>query len=427
MNNIFFGKVFKITSPYQLNQNSSNQNITEHFFDGKKDTTETTDINRSKENKEITTEISKDMMVNSVSNLVAVAVNEASTKNQAEITKALVASNKIRVAGAKGKIFKVSGITQEAKVESKTEGEIVQKVANIMSNDISNSITKNIKQATSDIKKLKESVKENEQSGTDVGEAVGKALDSFDNLTNQAAGTVNNLVDNLFGGETTVRTTKITETEKNLKEIFNLSEDFKVDDEDILNNELSNILSNENLANCAEQSATENSLDLQNLDFETVELTDIKQSAVVSSAMKCAFNQEVLNELSNKLVNQLDKTFEKISESLEEQEKTKDVSKQKGDLLAMGNAVGGIITATGDAVSESAKGLGEGVSTAAKGAGEGVSTAAKGAGEGIATGAKGVGEGASNILNAMILPLVVITVLALIVGVAYYMFRDDFR
>jgi len=385
-------------NPNNFNHLKLLQRIVEHW-PGK----EETNINRSKESKESSTEISKDMVVNATTKILSSAINEAASKNSAELTKALSASNKIALSGAKGKGFKLSGIKQSAEVKSKTEGEIVQKIASQMSNDISNSISKIFSQASEDIKKLKEDTKIQESEGSTVGEVTG-----------QIAGMANNLVDNLFGG----KTTNITETEKSLKEAFKLSEDFKVDDEDIVENTVKNQMSSENLAKCAEQSAAENEINLADIDAGDgeIEISDIEQTALVDSAMKCAFNQEILTEMANKIANKVEKTFEKISKSLDEQEKTTDISKQKGDLAALGDAVSKTVVAAGDATATAAKGLGEGVSTAAKGAGEGISTAAK-----------GVGEGVSSALSGLVMPLVIIAVLALIAGGAYLMFRQDFE
>lgn len=412
MNNLFYGKILRESSPYQINninQNTSNQRVIETIFNVG-GTNETINDTKIKNLTEKTQNISKDMIVSSTAKLLNKAINEAAANNSAEITKALSASNKISISGAKGKGFTLKGVDQRAEVKSKTEGEIVQKIANKMNNDMSNSISKSFEQASSDVKKLKEDISK----GTSLGDGVAALGELGGKIADGAAKVASRAVN--VGG--TNREVNKKELENTLRETLNLSENFKVDDNDEVENIIKNQMSQENLAKCAEEAAAANEINLADIDAGDgpIEISDIKQTALVDSAMKCAFNQEIVNEMANKIVNDLEKTFKKVSDSMSQEER----SEKYGDLLALGEGSAMLMAATGEAVGDAAVGLGEGVSTAAKGAGEGI----KSAGEGVATAAKGVGEGVGAIGAGLMMPLIIIAVIGIIGLVGFMVFRN---
>ena len=409
MPNIYYGKI--INGYNHLNVNQNNKIIETIFNVG--GTNETINETSVKNLSEKTQNITKDMIVNSTSKLLNKAINEATANNSAEITQALSASNKISVSGSKGKGFKLSGIKQTSKVDSKVEGEIIQKIANKMNNDISNSISKSFEKTTSDINKLKEDISKATDVGKTLSEGIGAVAGVANNLVNAAADVAANAIN--IGG--TNREVNKKNIENTIRETLNLSDKFEVDDNDDVENIIKNQMSQENLAKCANQAAAANEINLQDIDGEggAIEITDIEQESLVNSAMSCAFNQEIVNEMANKIVNNLEKIFKQVNESMTEEER----KEKSGDLLALGEGSAMLMAATGEAVGDAAVGVGEGVSTAAKGAGEGI----KGAGEGISTAAKGVGEGASAILSSMVMPLIVIAIIALVAGGAYYLYK----
>ena len=401
-------------------EHMNDEDIIEHIISvGSKDIKTTLDETIVENLTENTKNITNDMRVNAVSKLMTEAINEATQSSSADISKILILSNKISIDGASTSgNFTLSGITQSSTVKSVTDATVVQNLQSKITNEFTTSITKKFSQKVSNVEDIKKNIKK----GTNVGDMVGGAIDA-------AAGLGNNFIDtagDVLSGALSVGSSKEerTETKKKmsetLKDTLNLSNPLVIEDQDDISQDISNILSQENMAACAEEASQANEINLSNINAdEGIDITDIKQVAVVDSAMKCAFNQTAINEMANKVVANIDKMYEQIAESISKSES----EEQSGDVYALGEAGKALLVGAGEGVSTAAKGAGEGISTAAKGAGEGISTAAKGAGEGISTAAKGVGEGVSGVLSGLMFPLIIAAVIFALLFVGYIIFK----
>jgi len=159
-----------------------------------------------------------------------------------------------------------------------------------------------------------------------------------------------------------------TSTENILKETFKLNDSFKLTLNNDFNNSVSNQLSTENLAKCAQEAQANNSLDLSNIEVGgNANITDINQSNFVTAALDCAFNQDITNKLAAIFVTNYSNLIDNMLEST--------TTNNSGDILAAGTAGATMICAAGEAVSTGSQGLGSGVSTAAQGIGEGIGKA----------------------------------------------------
>ncbi len=364
---------------------------------------------------EIEKKINKNKVIAGMTAMLTKAVTNAASKNQADLVKALAVANRFQMKDAKiGGDLVLTNFTQSVKVDSSMDGNFAQSIANKISNDIGNELKSEIELQSSD--------KSTEKSNTSVSETDGTTLGG---MLDSLAGTVGGAVDSVAGAATdilsasignTTRTSTDEETTKTFKDKYELNENFEYKNDNNVSNDLQNLLSSENLAKCAAEIAANNEVDLSGISVEgSVKLDNFKQEAIVNDAMKCVFNQTVLNEISTKIVNSKDDLIKQLIENISDKLTEDKKDQLSGDIYAAGTAASATIAATGTAVSEAAKGAGEGIGTAAKGAGEGISTAAK-----------GVGEGIGSIFSGMMMPMIIMGVLAAAAGGVYYLYQSGY-
>jgi len=388
------------------------------------DSTKVKDIQKIEKN------IDQSKVVSGMNKMLSSAINKAASKNQADLIKAIAASNKISIGKVKGDSFTLSNINQTAKVDTTTEANFVQEIANKIINDISVSLKQNVEMVQKDVLKDMNKTTVNEKSGTTVGDIITGVAGVAGAAVGAIADTAKDIMTVNIGNKTENRKEK--DISKEMSEKFNLNQSFQFKDDNDVKNQLENILSSENLAKCAEDTKTANEVNLGEINVTgAVTISNLKQEAIVNSMMKCMFNQKVLNEIANKIVNSQEKLIKQLIENVKEYKNETDRQKVQGDLYAAGTAASAIIASAGTAVSEAAKGVGEGVGTAAKGVGEGVGTAAKGVGEGVGKAAEGVGKGVGSalegvgkgLLGPLKTPLIIAAVGLVIGGIAYFFMK----
>lgn len=365
---------------------------------------------------ENTKNITNDMRVNAVSKLMTVAINEAAQSSKADIVSLLSASNRLSLKDIKvGADFNLTGVKQKSTVDSNVDGQVTQDLQSKIANDFTKNISKTFSQKISNTESIKDSLK----TGTDVGGVVSGAINAVadvgETFITEAASVVKDVLSLQIGGdkeETNITKNHLSNT---IKDTLNLNNPLVIEDSDNISDDIKNLLSQENMAKCASEAAAENNIDIANASVGgNMNISDIEQVSVVTSALKCTFNQKAISEMATKIVTNIDKLYEQISETILEKES----EEQAGDLLALGEAGKAVLTGAGEAVASAAVGTGEGFATAAEGAGAGVAAAAEGAGAGIAAAAegagagisaaaKGVGEGASKITDSLMWPLII--------------------
>ncbi|ADO67123.1 hypothetical protein crov090 [Cafeteria roenbergensis virus] len=348
-------------------------------------------INNLTEN---TQNITNEMRVNAVSKLMTVAINEAAQNNKADLVSLLSASNRLSISNANvSGDFVIDSVNQASTVDSKVDGEIVQNLQSKITNEFTKNISKVVSQKLQNIQDIKNSV----QTGTEIGNMVNGALDSIsgvaNNFVDNVAQTAQNIFDFNIGGtreEKNIKKNNITNT---IKDTLELETPLNIDDTDDISDDIKNLLSQENMSKCAADAATENNIDISNATVGgNMKLSNINQTAVMTSAIKCTFNQTVISEMATKIVNNIDKVYEQIAEQI----KTNESEEKSGDLLAIGEAGKAILV-----------GAGEGIATAAVGAGDGFATAAEGTGKGVATASTGIGDGLSKVTDSLMWPLII--------------------
>jgi hypothetical protein len=346
-----------------------------------------TDINvdstKVKDIKQIEKNIDQSKVLSGMNKMLSSAINKAASKNQADLIKALAASNKISISKVRGDSFTFTNISQIGKVDTTTEAKFVQEIKNKIINDISVQLKQNIDMVQKDSIKDMNKTSVNEQTGTTVGDILTGVAGTIGSTVGKLADAASSILSINIGNKTENRKEKDITTE--LKDKFNLNQSFQYKDDNDVKNQLENLLSSDNLAKCAEETKAGGEINLADIDVKgPVMISNIKQEAVINSAMKCLFNQSVLNDISNKIINSQEKLIKQLIENVNDKLTETEKTKVQGDIYAAGTAAAAVIASAGTAVSEAAKGVGEGVGKAAEGVGKGVAIAAEGVGKGVA-------------------------------------------
>jgi hypothetical protein len=344
-------------------------------------------------------------MIQNSAKLLKSIINNVVSKNKSSLLQALAASNNISISDSKfTKDLNITNITQNNTIDLSGNITVAQKVQNDITTQITDEVVKTFKQAAMS------------SATTGTSTSVG---DTLDNAVNAVAAIGTSFMDNtgkvldgslsMIAGNTTTAENK-TLTENTLRDIFKLNSSFNLTSNDEFNNAVSNQLSTENLANCAQEAQANNKLNLSNITVDgNANITDIKQINFVTAALDCAFNQDVTNKLASIFVTKYSNLVDNILQNT--------TINNSGDVLAAGTAGAVMISAAGAAVSDSAQGIGSGVGTAAQGVGSGVST-----------GAQGIGSGVGNALSGMIMNPICIIIccifLFIMIGGMYYLSQN---
>jgi hypothetical protein len=228
----------------------------------------------------------------------------------------------------------------------------------------------------------------------DIGSAMlGNTKDSgssLDEITGQAAGVANNLIDTY--GDTLQSVLGGDSSESN-KQTINANVTKNI--ENIIENELSKSVNEESIQTAMNDVKNTNETVIANFvcGGSSNEFEGAVQKNVTDALIKSMFSNEKTIDMADKIIQTIEDKFE-----------ASDV--KQGDLAAAGSALAENINAVGDA----SQGLGRGIASAAEGVGTGVGTAAEGVGDGVGDAARGVGEGFSAFLKPLMIGLAVICV-----------------
>jgi hypothetical protein len=361
------------------------------------------DSTKIKDLKEINKNIDQSKVIKGMSKMISDVINEVVSNNSAELMRTIAVSNKLVVSGAKGASFSFKNITQSVLVETKVEAEFAQKVTTKIQNEIANKIKDNIDTATKQLDRDSKNINSSESGGTTLGGMVSTLGDAW----GKTMDTVAKVLTISAGNSMEQSTSK--DINQELKETFNLNQNFNYEKNDEAKSAISNVLKTENLAKCAADSKMANEIDLSKIDVTgPIEIENVKQEAIVKDIMKCAFNQEIMNDIASKVINDFDKLIKALIENVNESLSTEQKTAVQGDIYAVGTAGAAVL---------------EGAGTAAQGLGEGISTAAQGTGKGISSAAEGVGTGIGSAMSGLAAPLIAGAIFLLLASIGYVIYK----
>ena len=367
---------------------------------------------------EIEKKIDQSKVIEGAAAFVTSAANKAASSNKADLMKALSASNRLNISNMKSSSggFTLTGVKQKVSVQDQIDGNFVQKISNKITTDISNNIKDEVKSST---KQLTESIankKVDEKLGTNAGDVITGLAGSVGGAVGKLADKAAEILSVSIGNSTNEE--KIEENMKSVKEKFNLDQSFKVKKNQSVKTELTAALSSDNLAKCASEAAAANNLDVNKVEVKgDIVISNIEQEALIGSVMKCAFNQEVANEIATKIVSSYDSLIQEMIENVDKKLTDEQIAKVQGDIYAAGVAGAAVLQAAGDAAGKTLESAGK----AAKDVGAGVSDAAKGVGAGVSEAAQGVGKGVASVASSLTMPLIAAAVLGIVALAIYFL------
>lgn len=395
------------------NCGSATRKVIEGFGVSIGNTDITVDSTKISDMKEIEKNIDQSKVVRGMTSLLSKAITKASSKNQADLIKAISASNKLSISNIKTTSggFTLTGITQTAKAESSTEANFVQTIQNKVINDIANELKDAVDILQKDSIRDMNKTSIDEAQGTNVGDVITGIAGIAGNTIGKLADAAKDILSADIGNNIEKRTSR--EISTSLKDTFNLNQGFTFEKNDEIRNDLENLLSSENLAKCAEDNNLNNDLEVKSISVTgPVTISNIKQEAIISSITKCIFNQEVLNDISNKMVTSREQLVKQLIENVNDKLTETQRKQIQGDIYAAGVA--------GSALLESAGVAG---SALLESAGSAVSEAGQGLGKGIATASEGVGNMISSALSGMVAPLAIGLAIIVVLGIIYVIFK----
>lgn len=315
---------------YQANGIIKDNRIREHFLGGflagaisgglskhpEKNLEKNTKIQTAIQN---TSNINREMIVNAINNINNQVANEVAQKNSAEISNSLIAENKINfeqstVAGD----FNVVGNTLSNQAEARTLGNIKQESDSKIKTDITTEITKKITnqipddQAVADrsSKRLAAQAMRNVQASLAQLNANSPVSQAASQGSDLVSGIMNTF---LPGSKENVNIKENNEINQSLKEVFNLDDTFKVNDENNISNEISNIVDQANYANCKSSLLAQNEMTFRNLDVGgSVNISNNKLLNIANSYLECVIDQDISSQITTKIVSKIESNIEKL-------------------------------------------------------------------------------------------------------------------
>ncbi len=300
--------------------------------------------------KDITNKINQKKVISGVNALITNAVTEAVSNNKAELTKALITSNKLNISNVRSKNLVLKDINQNNNVNENIDMTSVQTTLNKINNEISDKLFEQIKSKTdSNMSSIDKSLYD-ESEATQFGDAIKDVLSA-----------------NLGGSTNIDNSQQVTDK---LKKVFDLDQSFQYNKDNKNNVDLKNLITQDQLSGCASDSNFQNEINLSGGNYDNIVLENVNQNNVINSFMKCTFTQEAINEVSTSIARDmmttLDEMAANVNSSLTDDQKKKVV----GDIYAVGTAAQQTLEGVGSA----AEGVGKGVGSAAEGIGSGFSS-----------------------------------------------------
>ena len=282
-------------------------NNVEHFLFNIGSSTSTTNNLNIKKTYENNQNINRSMQTEALTKLFNNTANEVIQNNMATASAAAGALNSMSFQGIRCDNIKIRGVDQSNDAMAKLVSSQKQKAQNDITTDIITNINKKITQPPAtdmdDIVALQTANRRamndfmNSNAGYDPSKAPSAAGSCFD------IGSSNSVTNN-------------TSIDANVKSSLNLDESFKVTDNDDLHNEVSNKISQSNIATCQGNAAAANQINFGDIACGNLDIGDIKQSNVVSLLVTCMFDQEAINKIVTKIQTKISKQIGQIYDAV---------------------------------------------------------------------------------------------------------------
>ena len=120
----------------------------------------------------------------------------------------------------------------------------------------------------------------------------------------------------VFGVGNTTNSDEKKKYETNLKTSLNLKEGIIDNSKNEIKTSVKNAVSQINSASCQSFATALNTMTLDNLDFETVDILKNNMKAEAVSRLKCAITQNISLEISTDIVSKIDSSIKKIKDNL---------------------------------------------------------------------------------------------------------------
>ena len=412
---------YDVDGKYFTRKQKKNKKIVETLLNaGNKKSLE--DSTLVKDLKKIDKNIDESMVLQGMNQIISTSINEVSSSNLAELNKLISLSNKMEFGNIEaGGDFTLSNFKQEITLDTSASIKAVQTIQTKLVNDISTKIRRNISNSIQSIVELSNKKSDQERQSTNLGQTLEK-------LGSKALDTAAKMMEVSVGNSSSTKINKEMITE--LQDSLNLDRSFDLKKDEKIIKTFENQLKKENIAKCVQNTNTANEFKVDQAKVAgNFAIENTTQSIKINKVMDCAFDQEIINDLSTRILNDFDENVSRAIDSRNKYLLEQNKELTNGDIYAAGVAaktalegVGQVAKDVGSGISTASEGVGKGVSTAAEGVGEGVSTAAQGVGEGVSTAAQGVGKGIGYMFEGMFMPLVISGIVIAIIGaVVFYL------
>ena len=243
--------------------------------------------------------INKSVVDNSVSNIFNNVTNNVMQNNITAASAAAGALNEIVLKNINCKNVTISGIDQDATAQALVISKATQTAKNSITTNIATNIQKtleNIKKATqfsdySDENKNAASVVTGLFGLSDPRDGVGAAM----SLGNMGLFDSNNKLDSTISKNIHIDDSTTIKSENNIQNL------------------IKNNVNQKNLATCAANAASDNSIDIEDIQCKgTLTVGNVQQTAYAQAIAKCTFDQKSESTINNTITTQISSSFNQV-------------------------------------------------------------------------------------------------------------------
>jgi hypothetical protein len=262
--------------------------------------------NKSIPKKKAEDTINFELLNTAISKLLTDTTNTVIQSNKALAISIAGASNTLNVNGLKCNNLTISNISQSATSNSTTKMKTNQTNITNMSSSIVSSYD-NI-QSLNPI----DLTKYTSDSTTKLNKILNIDLSDIFLLTTPC-GTVD-----IFNISNNCNSNTSYNLNKTIKDVLELDDSFKINDESNTQQTIDNIITNKNFGLCLSSNVSSNTVDIKNILCNNAIITNISQEALTDLYMNCVFDQsnktEITSSISTKILNRYNQIYDKVAE-----------------------------------------------------------------------------------------------------------------
>jgi hypothetical protein len=288
-------------------------------------------IKRSFENNQ---NIDTSLAVTSLTKLTNNVVNDVVQNNSAIASSAVGALNSLWLSGVECETINLDGIKQSTEAENQSLMKITQSNVSKISTDISSSIDKNIQSTGGPV------LNEYEAKSNDALNKFAAEIPNFDPAKAQSMVAADEMCPaSLLGTSSTECNGKVNSSfklDESVRNYLKLDQSFKIEDNDNIDNEINNKISQANVANCKSQASSKNEIILNDIQCDvasaaakakragkktlnkdgSLTISNIEQNAVAKLYMTCIIDQKNSSDISTKILNKISKKYNQIYDAV---------------------------------------------------------------------------------------------------------------